>query len=164
MKLRKTSAPVAIAILLLIAGVPLGGVPLWILWQQRHREQMRSVVLPVTMRQAEPIVTAIHHYVQQHHVPPSTLEALVPRYLTRLPDAGPAALDGWHYTVTSPEITAHWAVGDWTLSVQVRQQYSPNIVFGFGDTFVLHSSGQYPQTGYGGGLWKQIGKWGYYVE
>ena len=141
----------AVVIAVCAAGV-LGGCSL----EQGKRERRRAADVPVTVKLAAPIITAIEKYAQASGAPPTRLDALVPKYLIRLPDAGLVARDGWHFEPSSP-----W--GGWTLFVLVRDDYSPNLFLGFGDTFAYHSSGQYPDHAYGGVL-KRFGSWGYYVE
>jgi hypothetical protein len=121
---------------------------------------MRDAALPVTMKHAAPIITAIKRYSQEHGRPPDGLDSLTPGYLSQLPDAGPVAEDGWHYSTDVDE-----DAGGWTLLVWVRHEYSPNI-FGFGDCFVFRPSGTCPEAGYNGMLLRSssTGGWGYYVE
>jgi hypothetical protein len=131
-------------------------LPVYLFWRQKHRDQMRDIALPVTIKQAEPIVDAIQRYSKEQGSPPPSLEALTPRYLQTLPAAGPIAVNGWHYRKEEPD------AGGWSLLVWVREEYSPNL-FGFGDRFVFRSGGRYPTYAYGGVL-VPYGKWGYYIE
>ena len=125
--------------------------------RQNRREQMRATALPVTIKQAQPIIRAIERYATENSAPPKSLSSLVPKYIQQISAAGPAAKDGWHYQANSD-----WQSGGWSLSIKVRDEYSPNVM-GFGDTFVFHPSGKYPNTAYGGGL-IPFNKWGCYVE
>lgn len=150
---RRYQAIIAWLILVLcIAAVPAG---IW--WRKRHRENMRATALPITISRSIPIIEAIRTFQRKTGKLPETLDALVPTYLARLPDAGPAAKDGWRFDVDD-----YGNSGGWALYIRVRDEYSPNIM-GFGDTFVYHPSGQYPIAGYGGML-VRFGGWGYYVE
>ena len=148
----KTIAVVLVALILCIAGF-LG----YIQWRYAHRERMRSEALPVTVSQAAPVIEAILQYSRDHGAPPPSLEAVVPRYLKQLPDAGPIAENGWHYTMEEDA-----DAGGWSLLVWVRDEYSPNVL-GFGDRFVFRPSGKYPKYAYGGVL-VLFGRWGYYIE
>lgn len=132
-------------------------VSLALSWRQNKRAQMRAAVLPVTIKQAQPIIRAIKRYSKERRALPQSLFVLMPKYIGQIPDAGPAAKNGWHYQVNTGVES-----GGWALSIKVRDEYSPNIV-GFGDTFVFHPSGRYPDWAYGGGL-IPFDKWGYYVE
>lgn len=141
----------------------IGGIRGCVYLRERNanRQAMRDAELPVTIKQAAPIVAAIERYVQDHGKPPDTLNSLIPEYLSQLPDAGPVAEDGWHY---STDVDGD--AGGWTLLIWVRDDYSPNIV-GFGDRFVFRPSGNYPQSGYEGVLLPSSSSsegWGYYVE
>lgn len=126
-------------------------------WRQNKRAQMRATALPVTIKQAQSVMRAIERYNREQGTPPQSLSVLVPKYIQQLPDAGPAAKNGWRY-----ETGDRYEEGGWALSIRVRDEYSPNIM-GFGDTFVFHPSGKYPNAAYGGGF-MPFGKWGYYVE
>lgn len=126
------------------------------------RQRMQDEALSETMRQSAPIVAAIQRFIMDHGEPPDTLDDLNPNYLRQLPYAGPFAENGWHYYSTDVDENA----GGWSLLVSVREEYSPN-VFGSGDRFVFHPSGNYPREGYGGMLLSTPSagrKWGYYVE
>jgi hypothetical protein len=125
--------------------------------RQHRREQMRAAALPVTIKQAQPIIRAIERYRAANGTLPKSLFILVPKYIQQIPAPGPAAKAGWHY-----KVNAGWQSGGWSLSIKVRDEYSPNAI-GFGDTFVYHPSGKYPNVAYGGGL-MPFGQWGYYVE
>lgn len=125
--------------------------------RQNKRARLRAADLPVTVKNAEPIIAGITRYTREKGKPPPTLAAIVPRYVAKLTNPGPAAKGGWDYYPR-----AHSASTGWALAIRVRDEYSPNIL-GFGDTFVYHSSGQYDPAAYGGGL-RRFGRWGYYVE
>jgi hypothetical protein len=146
----------------LLAGVALfcilvACIVVYLVWRDATREALRARDLPVTVTRAAPIIAAIKRFERDHRKPPATLQALIPRYLNRLPGPGPVAEKGWNYEAGDPGDS-----GGWSLSVDVRDKYSPNI-FGFGDTFVYRPSEEYPNLGYGGGL-RKFGRWGYYVE
>jgi hypothetical protein len=143
--------------IVLFGGAASFGVRSAFSWQQSKRQQMRATDLPITIRQAQPIIRAIGQYRKEHHALPQSLSALVPKYLRQLPNAGPAARDGWRYQPGTKQ-----SAGEWALSIRVRDEYSPNLA-GFGDTFAFHPSGRYPRVAYGGGL-VPFGKWGYYIE
>jgi hypothetical protein len=146
---------IAVVVLVLLLGVFAASFALS--QRQNKREQMRATALPVTIKQAQPIIRAIKRYRREKRTFPPSLRALVPTYIGQIPAAGPVAKDGWHYRVT-PD----WQSGGWSLGVRVRDEYSPNIV-GFGDTFVFHPSSTYPNLAYGGAL-IPLDRWGYYVE
>jgi hypothetical protein len=151
---------VVIKSMLIFVSIAIGcaaGCAVLISLHQCHRESMRAEALPITMAQAAPIIEAIERYCKEHDTPPPDLNVLIPHYLRQLPEAGPIAEDGWHYSPQTYEDS-----GGWTLLVRVRDEYSPNLV-GFGDSFVYHSSGNYPRGAYGGML-MPFGRWGYYVE
>ena len=145
-------------IALLAGAVLLGALMLALSWQQSKRAQMRARDLPKTIQQLQPLIRAIERYEQDHGKPPTSTVQLAPKYLQQLPYAGPVAKGGWTYGLSDPKKT-----GGWTLSVRVRDEYSPNLFMGFGDTFVFQPNGKYPQSAHGGKL-LPFGKWGYYVE
>ncbi len=132
-------------------------IPLVFAARQKHRNAMREKAMAVTMKQAEPLIEAINRYRKDHGKPPVSLHALIPRYLTIIPEPGALALNGWHYRANEDA-----APGDWEMFVCVRGEYSPNTL-GFGDRFVFLPDGNYPRLGYGGVL-ERVGKWGYYIE
>lgn len=123
----------------------------------RHRTALRTRDIPVTRCRAVPLIRAIERYRTHHGSPPASLQVLVPSYLSRLPDPGPLARDGWHYRPGNDA-----GSGEWALWVVVREEYSPNIM-GFGDALVYHPSGQYPRAGYRG-IRAWVDRWAYYVE
>ena len=144
---------------------------LW--WSNQRRSQwaeLRARDLPITIKKAELIIMAINRYKKDKKKCPSSLNDLVPRYIERLPDAGAIAKNGWHYRTdkdiakqtSGVTVSVDEQAGGWVLFVWVRDEYSPN-AFGFGDAFVFHPSGQYPQHGYGGML-VPFRNWGYYIE
>jgi hypothetical protein len=124
-------------------------------WQLRD---VRPRALNETMQQGEIVIVAINKYAAEHAKPPADLKTLLPRYLSKLPEAGPMAEDGWHYAVSEDAIT-----GGWKLRVKVPDEMSDNSWFSFGDVFVYHPSEKYERNDYGGVL-KRVGKWGYYYE
>ena len=118
---------------------------------------MRDKDLPVTVKQAAPIIAAIERYIEDHRKPPESLASLMPKDLPQLPDAGPVAENGWHYSTDVDE-----DAGGWTLLIWVRREYSDGP---FTDRFVFRPSGNYPTDGYGGSLLAESsGEWAYYVE
>ena len=82
----------------------------------------------------------------------------MPRYLKSLPPPGPVADGNWNYATSGGRVPEKWR-----LWVEVRDEYSPNVLMGFGDAFVFHPSGKYLRSDYGGIL-SRVGAWGYYVE
>ena len=128
-------------------------------WRQYKRDRMRHNALPVTMKNGQQLERVIKIYNREHGSPPEKLSLLLPKYIQRIPDAGAAAKDGWHY-----KIHPDGKFGGWELFIKVRDAYSPNFL-GFGDAFVFHPNGEYSQKAYGGVLMTFAdGKWGYYVE
>jgi hypothetical protein len=128
-------------------------------WRQYKRDRMRHIALPVTIKNGEQLERAIKSYDLKNGSPPEKLSLLLPQYIQKIPGAGAAAKDGWHYKIHSDG-----KFGGWELYIKVRDEYSPNWL-GFGDAFVFHPNGEYSQKGYGGVLMTFAdGKWGYYVE
>ena len=163
---RRIAIALFIGLFCILFALPL----LYIPWRRNHREQMRARDLPITIKNAEPIIMAIKRYEKEKGKPPPSLESLIPYYIERIPDAGPVAKNGWHYqtdedttkqkagaTVSVDKIAEGWALFVW-----VRDEFSPN-VWGFGDVFVYHPSGKYANQDYGGGL-VPFRNWGYYIE
>lgn len=136
----------------------LGGFVGWVEWQRAQRAAMRARDLPVTVRASAPIIAAIERHARERGTPPESLQVLVPRYLKSVPPPGPVADSGWMYAVDGGRTHENWR-----LWVEVRDEYSPNILMGFGDAFVFHPSGQYLRSDYRGIL-VRVGAWGYYVE
>jgi hypothetical protein len=151
------SAASQIAVVLLVLVLAGSAASFALAQRQKRREQMRVTALPITVKQAQPLIGAIERYRKENSALPKSLSILAPKYIRQIPSAGPAAKGGWHY-----QVTTDWQSGGWSLSIKVRDEYSPNVM-GFGDTFVFHPSGKYPDAAYGGGL-RIFGKWGYYVE
>lgn len=121
----------------------------------------RSQAMQETMQRGEPIIAAIKRYIVETGKPPPTLQTLVPRYLKRLPDAGPMALKiegyekGWAYqTRRSPDSKL------WRLYVQVPHHFSLNLL-SLGDIFVYQSDEQYSPYEFDGTM-VRVGKWSYY--
>jgi hypothetical protein len=130
----------------------------WTAVRAHHAAQLRARDLPITLRQAQPLLDAIQAYRHDHSQPPAALSDLLPHYLPSIPSPGPAADGGWHY-----ERTERSDCGGWFLAIRVRDEYSPQPV-GFGDTFVYHPSHRYPDAAHGGGLTQQLQGWAYYLE
>ena len=83
---------VALALALLI---PFGflalAAPFWVpsILHERKANRIRPAALLVTMRNAEPLIPAIHSYTEEHGKPPPTLEALRPGYIKSTPARWP---------------------------------------------------------------------------
>jgi hypothetical protein len=134
-------------------------------WRQEQLWQENCLPeLQLAMQSASPIITAIQKYESENHEPPRDLSELTPRYLARLPAAGPLARDGWIYPRSKDEPS----LGGWALAIRVRHGFCRRHFFDFGDWFVYHPFGNYPREAYGGVL-EQVkgrgnGDWGYYHE
>ena len=118
--------------------------------QHRHAqyEQKRQAGMREVVANAQPVIAAVRAYEKQHKKPPETLEVLKKTF----PGPGPMATQGWEYSREAAK---------WTLAVSVNRTYTSN--WGFGDTFVYRSDGQYEREAYGGIL-ERFAEWGYYWE
>jgi len=159
---KSANAKIACVIVAVVWAIVIGGIVV-LKWQRHKRDRLRAVALPITIRQAQPIIRAINRYQAERGAPPTSLSALTPKYLRQLPAPGPVSKKGWHYELSPGVGGRASAAGGWALYVRVRDEYSPNIIGGFGDVFVFHPSGKYPDKAYGGML-VPFDDWGYYVE
>jgi len=142
--------------LLVIGEMLVFGIPAWV--QHLKAEHIRPAAMQETVVRAQPILRAISDYQKATGHPPETIEALVPTYLNRIPDAGPMAEHGWRF-----ETERRSEAGGWALYVRVRREYSSRY-WGLGDTFVFHPNGRYARYDYSGVLVDRVGRWAYYYE
>jgi hypothetical protein len=143
-------------ITLLIAVLVFGGLAGWYSAARSNKSRARIKALTATVAAASPLISAIQRYEAKVGFPPPALSALVPAYLGSMPAAGPAAKSGWRYEIDP-------VTKNWSLRIDVREELSPNMFLGFGDTFEFRSNGRYPREAYGG-IMSPFGKWAYYVE
>ena len=102
---------------------------------------------------SEPLVTALHKYVQEEGRPPVALQDLVPRYLPGIPKTGMPAYPEYRYSTE----TDWWDGNPWVLYVDCMSGF-----FNF-DMFMYFPEQNYPKRGYGGFL-ERIGEWAYVHE
>lgn len=159
-------AAIVVALLIIIGLVfALWGTHVW----NRNREALHG-----QLAQVQPLLAALEAYHQDYAAYPSTLHALVPKYLPKVP-APPFSFQAeWWYSpypgdllrwgepsnpanagVQVPEDTYH-------LWVWVPTEFTPLRGL-YRDALVYRPNRQYPTYGYGGTL-EPIGDWGYYHE
>jgi len=100
-----------------------------------------------------PLVDAIKSYVQTHGSPPPDLDALVPNFLSSIPETGMAAYPEYYYRVAEDRL--YWG-NTWVLNV-----FCTSGPMNF-DSFVY-----YPNQNYGfhgEDLAEMIGDWAYLVD
>jgi hypothetical protein len=127
-----------------------------LVWRVNQKNQRRIQAMKVTSSRGEPIIEAIHRYSKEHRAPPPSLEALIPGYLSAIPDPGALAVGGWRYSNDSEQD------GGWSLVVAVKAEYSPFLFDYEGDRFVFHPNGKYLDRDDYRDL-EPFGKWGYYT-
>ena len=104
---------------------------------------------------SEPLVQAIKNYESQHASPPSSLDELVPDFLSEIPNTGMGAYPEYEYKVG--EEAQKFAQDEWCLVVQTP-------LGGLNwDIFIYLPSQDYPEYGYGGYL-EKVGDWAYVHE
>lgn len=99
---------------------------------------------------SEPLVSAIHHFVEKEGRPPDDLEELVPDYIPLVPKTGMPAYPTYQYSTE----TNSWDGNPWVLYIiclsgKLKQ-----------DKFMYFPKQNYLEENYGGTL-ERIGKWAY---
>jgi hypothetical protein len=113
----------------------------------------RSRAIVRVVRQAAPLTAAIRAYSAAQGGPPPSLEALVPRFLPRVPETGMGAYPRFEYAVG-----AEAPAGEpWALTV------STSLGILNWDILLYLPSGRYPAQGYGGEL-ERFEDWAYVHE
>ena len=102
---------------------------------------------------SEPLVNAIHSFVEKEGRPPADLEELVPEYMPQIPKTGMPAYPTYRYSTE----TNRWDGNPWVVYVNCT---SGGINF---DMFMYFPKQNYPERGYGGSL-ERVGKWAYVHE
>ena len=102
---------------------------------------------------SQPLVTAIEEFAGHEGRLPTTLQELIPRYLTKIPDTGMPAFPEYRYSTE----TSRWDGNPWVLYVDCT---AGGINF---DMFLYFPKQNYPQEGYGGWL-EKIENWAYVHE
>lgn len=102
---------------------------------------------------SEPVVNAIHRFVEKEGRPPADLEELVPDFLPQIPQTGMPAYPTYWYSTESNQ----WDGNPWVLYV-----ICPSSGNNF-DRFMYFPKQNYPDKGYGGFL-ERVGKWAYVHE
>lgn len=92
----------------------------------RVGQKERLAAFPAIAERSRPLVDAIERYLRDNGVPPPSLEALVPRYLSAVPDTGMRAYPRYEYEI-DPE---YWHGNPWVLYIK-----TPNIGLNF-DRFI----------------------------
>lgn len=113
----------------------------------------RRTGLEAAARRAKPLIAAIEKYKADEGHAPENLQALVPKYITRVPQTGMVSYPVFHYS------RDNW--GDGAL-----QFYTLRVKTGFAlnyDSFNYFSSRKYSTEMYGGTV-ERIGDWAYVHE
>lgn len=122
----------------------------------RLGQQTRMAGMKAFTERAKPLVAAIHQYEREHHAPPETLKALVPRYLPKIPSTGMRAYPGFVY-LTGADCRQRYHENPWALFVATP------LGFVNGDCLLYFPRQNYPERGYGGSL-ERVGDWAYVHE
>lgn len=117
--------------------------------------QIRNGAFHSLAERSAPLVAAIKRYENDHGMPPPSLSALVPDYLTEIPDTGIMAYPAYTYE-TGTRAESHEG-NPWLLRVSTP---SGGINF---DQFLYFPMQNYPQRGYGGSF-QRIRDWAYLHE
>jgi hypothetical protein len=117
--------------------------------------------LSAVAAEAQPLIASVRAYEAKNRVPPPSLTA-VPA--ARAPSIEVAAPPAWLYgdpgMIIGPPTVPK---SRWALGIRVKSDFCPRCGMSFGDTFVYHSDGVYPEKLYGGVL-ERVGVWAYYHE
>ena len=103
--------------------------------------------------QSRPLIKAIEQFVADEGHPPSTLQDLVPKYLSKIPKTGMPAYPKYNYSTEA----SRWGGNPWVLYINCT---SGGVNF---DMFIYFPKQNYPDKGYGGSL-ERVGKWAYVHE
>jgi hypothetical protein len=102
---------------------------------------------------SRPFVAAIHSYERKYGVPPPSLDALVPEFLSTIPKTGMAAYPEYRFHRPA----SNYDGNPWAITV-----FTPSGGINF-DQFMYFPLTNYPEVGYGGRL-ERIGDWAYVHE
>jgi len=138
----------------ILLGLGLVGISVLAFWGfHRVNWFFRSRAVTQVVRDASSLTNAVRAYSAAHGGPPPSLDALVPRFLPRIPSTGMGAYPAFEYEV-GPKAPA----GEkWALTV------STSLGMLNWDILLYLPSGQYPTHGYGGRL-ERFGDWAYVHE
>ncbi len=118
----------------------------------RQSDVVRAKVWTEFTHAAKPLVEAIARHQEDTGTLPGKVEDLVPRWLDRVPRP-PGGRPIELIQKPDDEFGQPWRI-------RIDAGKTPG---SFGDWFVFHPTGDYPQSGYGG-LLVRMGDWGYYCE
>lgn len=118
----------------------------------RQARIVRTKVWTEFAAAAKPLVEAIARHQEETGTFPDKVQDLVPRWLDRVPRP-PGGRPIELIQKPDDEFGQPWRI-------RIDAGKTPG---SFGDWFVFHPTGDYPQSGYGG-LLVRMGDWGYYYE
>ena len=105
-------------------------------------------------KRAQPLVSAIKQYENGHTKPPPDLEALVPEYMSSIPDTGMGAYPAFGYSAVDEENKKYWYGNSWVLYVDAPLGFLNR------DQFLYFPKENYPETVVNGVL-ERFGGWAY---
>lgn len=120
---------------------------------RHHGFQDRTTAFHALAKRSQPLVDAITQYTKDNGAPPPSLAALVPTYISSIPDTGMGAYPKYEYSIDP----SYWHGNPWVLYVS-----TPNIGLNF-DRFVYYPLQNYPLTGHSGSF-EPMQNWAYHHE
>ncbi len=108
-------------------------------------------------KDSQPLIVAIKKYEVDNKNPPSSLNKLIPKYISSIPLTGMGAYPEYKYFVVTEKYKAAWHENPWVLYVD-----TPSGFLNW-DQFLYFPRGNYPKTGYSGVL-VRYGDWAYLHE
>ncbi|MBM3493462.1 MAG: hypothetical protein FJX72_03945 [Armatimonadetes bacterium] len=139
----------------LFAALALGVYAVTLLIGMRLPARVRMHEFGKLAFRSRPLVFAIQHYEAEHGVPPPSLNALAPKYTSRVPGTGIRAYP--KYVYATGELAALHEGNRWVLEVS-----TPSGLLNW-DRFVYLPNGKYKEYDYGGVV-ERVRDWGYYWE
>jgi len=120
---------------------------------RHHGLKDRSTEFHALAKRSQPLVDAITQYTKDNGAPPPSLAALVPTYISTIPDTGMGAYPKYEYSIDP----SYWHGNPWVLYVS-----TPNIGLNF-DQFLYYPLQNYPTSG-SIGPYERIQTWAYFHE
>ncbi len=143
---RKTAVLGCLCAVAFLIGFTMSGGSSWKIEREAYVE---------VAKRSRPLIDAIKAYEKEFGRPPGSLDQLVPRFISKMPDTGIGAVQ--HFEYLTGENARRYDGNPWVLRIDPPQA-------GIGwDQFFYFPLQNYPERGYGGSL-ERIGDWAYVHE